>query len=66
MSVEEGSMSHHPIDDENKQYTLEAFIATAKKELDDYERQFAGGNEYHRGAHTWDEWMATFKRYMSW
>ena len=56
-------MSHNPVDDEYKQYTLAEFVEVAKKELDDYQSQ---SNDAHVTTHTWDEWMGSFKRYMSW
>lgn len=51
-----------------KQYTLAEFVAQAKQDLDDYEKDWSGEetNEYHSGTHTWVEWWGTFSRYFSW
>lgn len=58
--------SHNPILDDKRQYILEQFIATAKAELDEYQKTWTDSNEYHRQPHTWNEWWKTFHRYMSW
>lgn len=57
---------HDPIEDEFKLYSLEEFVETAKSELDTYKEEFKDANDFQRGSHTWDEWFASFKRYMSW
>lgn len=57
---------HNPIEDELKQYSLEEFIETAKAELDKYQEEFKGANDFQKGKHTWNEWPAAFARYMSW
>ncbi len=53
-----------------KTYTLAEFIAQAKADLDEYEKDWSGSgsetNDYHSGSHTWIEWHNTFGRYMSW
>lgn len=61
-------MGYDPFDDENKQMTLEEFVTAAKEELDKYKKEWSppNSNEYHEGAHTWNEWFSTFHRYMSW
>lgn len=61
-------MPYDPFDDEKKQFTLKEFIATAKEELDAYEKEWSppDTNDFHEGKHTWDEWFSTFHRYMSW
>jgi len=61
-------MPYDPFDDENKQYTLEEFIAVAKEELEAYLKVWAKEprNEFHGQAHTWNEWWKTFFQYMSW
>lgn len=35
-------MPYDPIDDEKKEFTLEEFIATAKEELDSYQKTWEG------------------------
>ena len=58
---------YDPIRDEKKPYTFEEFITEAKACLDDYREIWREEpNEYHAGSHTFDEWMATFGRWMSW
>jgi len=56
----------NPIRDEKKQLTLEEFTEIATSELDKYQKEFAGSNEFHNTSHTWSEWFSAFHRYMSW
>jgi hypothetical protein len=53
---------------EQKTYTLEEFVAQAKQDLDDYQKDWTppNSNEFHEGKHTWAEWWGTFGRYFSW
>lgn len=55
--------------DEKTEYTLAEFVAVAKEELDNYEKEWSppsATNEYHISKHTWDDWFNTFLRYMTW
>lgn len=54
---------------EPKKYTLAEFIAQAKADLDDYQKDWEGPihtNEWHQGSHTWVEWYASQRGYFSW
>lgn len=57
---------YHPIDDAEKPLSLSEFVRLAKKELDVYEKAWMDTNDYHKGEHTFDEWLGTFKRHMTW
>lgn len=54
---------------EQKKYTLAEFVAQAKADLDDYQKDWAdptNSNEYHQGQHTWSEWFRSFHGYFNW
>lgn len=60
-------MPYDPLGDEQKQFSLEEFIAVAKEELDGYQKVFGNPkNEFHSQPHTWQEWWNAFHRFMSW
>lgn len=54
--------------DENRQLTMEEFIALAKQELDEYQKIWGEEprNQYHAQTHTWNEWWNSLHRYWSW
>lgn len=52
-----------------KTYTLKEFVAQAKADLDDYQKDWSSSeqtNDFHTGTHTWVEWWRTFSGYFSW
>lgn len=51
---------------EKQLYNLKEFIAQAKHELDEYEKEWQDANDHHRASHTWNEWWGTLHRYWSW
>jgi len=57
---------YDPIDDENRQFSLDQFIASATAELHAYLQTWVGKNEWHQATHTWREWFTSFHEYMSW
>jgi hypothetical protein len=60
------TLSHDPIDDEHKLYDLKTFVATAKAELDDFEKEWTDANQFHRTPHTWTDWWNNLRGYWSW
>lgn len=61
-------MSYNPIDDEKKPFTLREFEAELKDAVKQYADDFdgPGTSEFMQTSHFFDEWMSSFKRYMSW
>lgn len=50
-------------------YTLEEFVAQAKKDLDDYQKDWTppnATNDFHTGKHSWSEWFKAFHGYFNW
>jgi len=60
------SQGHDPVLDEKKDISLTEFASRAQKEIGDYAEVWRVGNDFHKGAHTWEEWMRSFLQYMSW
>lgn len=58
--------TYNPIRDEHKEFTHEEWISVAKDALDEYSTSLKNANDFQKGKHTFDTWMASFKRYMSW
>jgi hypothetical protein len=61
-------MSYDPINDEKKPFTQEEWATELKEAVDDYVKTFSKEpvNTFHGQTHTFNEWMASFHRYMSW
>ncbi len=60
-------MSYDPIEDENKQFTLKEFAKELRDAADQFEKDFdhERASEFMRTPHTWQEWTASFHRWMS-
>ncbi len=57
---------YDPMADPPKLYSLSEWVEVMCAELRRYERKWTDKNEYHKGKHTWSEWVNGFIRYMSW
>lgn len=64
--VVEPSEGYDPIRDETKEFGLQEWADTLCHEVQRYALESKDTNDYHVQNHTWDAWMATFARYMSW
>jgi len=61
-------MSYDPITEEKKPFTQEEWAAELKEAVDEYVKAFSKEprNAFHSQPHTFDEWLMSFHRYMSW
>lgn len=59
-------MLYDPIEDEKKQFTIREFEEIVKTAITEYANVFEGANKFTMGKHTYNEWMNTFGRFMSW
>ena len=59
-------MPHNPLADEKKLYSNKEWAEVMKEEIDAYIKDFDDQNDYHRGKHTWSDWVNSFNEYMSW
>lgn len=57
---------YDPVRDEKREFTLREWAGQLKRAVDGYVEDFEGANDFHKGKHTWLEWMGSFARYMSW
>jgi hypothetical protein len=55
-----------PVNDELRLYTLDEWMETLCHEARHYAETMRGQNDFMKQPHTWNEWTATFGRYMSW
>jgi len=53
-------MSHDPIHDEKKPYTLREWEVDFKEAVAQYANTFDNANAFHKQPHTYDEWTRTF------
>lgn len=59
-------MSYNPVEDEKKAFSLREFQELLQKEFAAYANEFDGKNDFHKKPHTFNEWMNSFRVYMSW
>jgi hypothetical protein len=59
-------VTYDPIEDEKKEFTLQEFSQILQDAAKDYEEVFDGANDFTKGKHTYNAWMAAFRGYMSW
>lgn len=64
-SVSSGRIQYDPINDEKTPYSIREFEQIALDCLKDWANEFDGANPFTQEKHTFDEWMAHFKRFMS-
>ncbi len=60
-------INYDPLRDEFKKYTREEFKQILHELADDYEESFRGSlNEFQSNSNTFNEWLASFRRWISW
>lgn len=58
-------MAYDPIDDEKRMMTMSEWEHELREAVVQYRKDLDGKNAFTAEKHTFDEWMGSFKRYMS-
>lgn len=59
-------IDYDPVQDDKKSFTMKEFAQILKDSVDEYVKDLDGANDFTKNKHTFNEWMATFHRFMSW
>lgn len=57
---------YNPVTQEKEPMNVRQFTVAVKSSINKWYDDLSNQNDFMKGEHTFDEWMAAFGRYMSW